>query len=667
MRRAVALRRAPANPSVVWDSVVYRLTPDHRLTADLHLEVGSQRRILRRSVVLFSGEIRELVSIESESPASPFRPYWFAPLFVPASVQSISRAVLSGYVLSVAFAAHSSLNRIGDNAFAKSPLKFICLPSTVLSVGSGCFRECQKLGFVGFEWNSRVTEIGVNWFRESKLPFVVVPNSVEAIREGAFAKSALRSLAFELGSRLARIESNAFQGCQMVELKIPKSVSVIGPCAIDHKTVQSVSVETGSANFRRDGAMLVQKASQTIVYCEDGEIAILFIDGGIRVIGEWAFAYLGRMREFVFLQDSQLECIAPFAFFHSSVRAICIPRSVKRIGESAFAHSELADIDFEFDSGLQVMEMKAFASAQELRSFVWLKALEVIERETFANCTNLCFFHFEPGSRMRAIRDMAFAFSGILNFTIPGSVLELGKRIFVGCHQLDSLVFDNECAISEFPAEVLPNSAVRLIWFADQLEMLRKNSLSECKNLECVTFNSKPALKRIEALAFSNSTLYSFCIPASVEFVHPLAFDTCTITLIDVETSSPYLSMLGGFLATKDRKRLIRYYEAESVVEIPKEAIEVGKYCLANRPTLEQVHFELGSVARILGKRAFASTFIETICIPASVRLIQKECFSGCEALESVRFEADKLLIEIERTAIPETVRRYHGCGIRSQ
>jgi hypothetical protein len=243
-------------------------------------------------------------------------------------------------------------------------------------------------------------------------------------------------------------------------------------------------------------------------------------------------------------------------------------------------------------------------------------------------------------SRIRVIKDLAFAFSEIIGFEIPSSLSEIGKTVFLGCNALDSVVFGAESNLLELPGHVIERCAVRIVWFPDSFEVLRRNSLTSCKRLENVTFNGHSQLKRIEKYVFSDCDLYSFCIPESVEFVHPLAFDSCRISLLEVDTRSPYLSMFKKFITTKDQTRLIRYFGHKSLIEIPKEVIEIGDFCFNKCIMLESVRFESGSHLKIIGKRAFQGTFIRTISIPASVECIKKKCFADCTALSSIKFEA---------------------------
>jgi hypothetical protein len=92
--------------------------------------------------------------------------------------------------------------------------------------------------------------------------------------------------------------------------------------------------------------------SETLILSENDGPDVIEVEGRIRVIGECAFAYTNYFSELIFSNKVELEIIGPFAFCHSSVRSLRIPRSVERIGASAFARSQLRDIEFEEDSRL---------------------------------------------------------------------------------------------------------------------------------------------------------------------------------------------------------------------------------------------------------------------------------------------------------------------------
>jgi hypothetical protein len=544
--------------------------------------------------------------------------------------------------LSIVFAANSHLRRIDALAFSKSRLRWICLPSTVTELGPQCFRGCQELSFVGFAPKASLRKIAEQCFQFTSLEFIVIPSSVEIIEERAFAKSKLRMICFEDDTRLKRIESQAFCLSEMRQFSIAEMVEYIAPDALHDRGFNEINVHNNNAYFEKTQCFIIESGSSAIRLCEDCNSHALIVDERIRVIGAFSFTTLSHSFEVFFDQDSVLERIDHFAFFKSPIQSIILPRRLQRIEHHAFAESHLIFIDFEPDSCLQVIGSDAFSAVLSLECFEIPKSVETIECRAFNMCAHLRSVSFEDGSSLRMIGNEAFAMSGLVKFTIPAGVTTFGTHLFKGSCSIDCVIFENESALVEMFGNIFGDCSVRMIWFPDNLEVLGRHCLSNCKALECLTFSDSARLKRIDKLAFCGSCLDSFCIPASVNFVHPLAFHQCSITSITVAVNSPYLCIFKGFLATNDGKYLIRYCGDESAIEIPKDVEIVGDYCFAKLEELESVRFEAGAIIKVLGKHAFDSTFITTISIPATVESIKKKCFFRCSALESVIFEAGK-------------------------
>jgi hypothetical protein len=67
------------------------------------------------------------------------------------------------------------------------------------------------------------------------------------------------------------------------------------------------------------------------------------------------------------------------------------------------------------------------------------------------------------------------------------------------------------------------------------------------------------------------------------------------------------------------------------------------------------VIFESGSRLEQIDESAFRWTGLKSIDIPASVIILDKECFNGCWGLESVTFESDSRLEWIDESV-------FHQC-----
>lgn len=144
---------------------------------------------------------------------------------------------------------NEGLVSIGNHAFYHDALKNLDLPSTLESIGEGCFRwnmnitdvvipdnvtvikkeafyECEKLRSVAFSNNLR--EIGSNaFYHDTELTEIVIPNSVTTMSDGCFARCTSLS-SVTLSQNLVSIESSCFELCsKLVDIVIPNNVQQI--------------------------------------------------------------------------------------------------------------------------------------------------------------------------------------------------------------------------------------------------------------------------------------------------------------------------------------------------------------------------------------------------------------------------------------------------------
>jgi hypothetical protein len=88
----------------------------------------------------------------------------------------------------------------------------VVIPSSVESLGRGCFSNCKSLSSVTFESPSKLVRIEACAFCWSRLTYLVIPSSVESLGEACFSYcTSLSSVTFESQSKLVRIRANAFR------------------------------------------------------------------------------------------------------------------------------------------------------------------------------------------------------------------------------------------------------------------------------------------------------------------------------------------------------------------------------------------------------------------------------------------------------------------------
>jgi hypothetical protein len=130
----------------------------------------------------------------------------------------------------VRFAANSSLNTAGDEAFSMTVVNDIAIPKCAKLLGKSCFASCSDLMRLTFETESRLTHIADAAFLKAGIREVRIPESVEVLGKGCFSHcDALERVQIADGSRLARIEDEAFwMSPKLRSIVLPTAVQFIG-------------------------------------------------------------------------------------------------------------------------------------------------------------------------------------------------------------------------------------------------------------------------------------------------------------------------------------------------------------------------------------------------------------------------------------------------------
>jgi hypothetical protein len=285
---------------------------------------------------------------------------------------------------------------------------------------------------------------------------------------------------------------------------------------------------------------------------------------------------------------------------------------------------------------------QAFAQCGRIESLYIPASLTVLSRSALCDMDSLKSLTFEPGSRLRAISSGAFA----------------------NCSSLESICL---------PASV---------------EDLDNGSLADLSKLSTLTFESGSRLRIIWGQVFCRSpSLKSIFLPASVSRLNGFSFIKSSLEEIIVDEANPHYYVSGPFLIAFDGMKLIHYFgtavnivinaESESASEsaivlkdgakwaaidrwafgenstlksicIPASVEILEKCCFLGCSSLSGLTFELGSRLTRICESAFAyCSSLVSICIPVQVEEIQSECFRECHSLTNVVFEAGSRLVRL--------------------
>ncbi len=353
-----------------------------------------------------------------------------------------------------------------------------------------------------------------------------------------------------------------------------------------------------------------------------------------------------------------------------SITGITIPESVIGIGNFSFySCNSLKSVTL--GSGLTSIGDSAFYNCNNLIGITVPSSVSSIGQNAFDECTALSsinvvttntHFSSQDGVLFNQAKTQLLRYpvgkTGA-NYSIPGSVIEIGDYAFVGCYKYPSGV-------------VIPSS-----------------------------------VKNIGAHAFDHTVLTSIAIPGSVSNIGPSAFGGCLkLTAINVDSANANYTSQNGVLFNKAKTQLVQYPAGKTGsgyaipngitdisdcafigcsqylknVTIPSGVTRIGDSAFEQCESLSSLTLP-GSVNSI-GKSAFSFCIsLNGINIPDGITSIEDQTFTACTSLSSIRIPSSVTSIEsnafsycdgLSSVMIPDSVANiadyaFAGCTSLSQ
>lgn len=303
------------------------------------------RERLDRDLQATLAELEELkVSLWSGLGNSPLFDGWIdcTDLALPAGLRLLGSGVVRDCDRLAQLDLPQGLVYIGDSSFEGChSLKSLEIHDGLQFLASRIFYQCDSLESVVI--GEGITSLpGVFRYRSS-LVSVTLPQSLTAIEEGAFMDCrSLRELA--LPAHLETIGDEAFHGCNSLERVVfPASLKKLGKEAFGScKGLQSVVLP----------ATIEEIGAEAFSWCK-GLKQVEFTEGEGKggIIGESAFLFCVQLPRIALPEG--IEEIGKEAFCCcKSLGEVVLPKSLKRVGETAFQGIPLKEIDF--PAGAQV-------------------------------------------------------------------------------------------------------------------------------------------------------------------------------------------------------------------------------------------------------------------------------------------------------------------------
>ena len=557
------------------------------------------------------------------------------------------------------------VTEIGIFAFALcGSLTEVTIPEGVTSIGNSAFSSC------------------------SSLTKVTIPKSVTSIGNDAFAHcSSLTKVTIPEG--VTSIGAGAFQSCgSLTEVTIPKSVETIGEIAFDECEALATVYYGGTQedwdalkNTIDNGNNPLLNA--TIMYTpQESDFTYTENDTGVTITG-----YTGSTGNIIIpseLGGKPVTAIGEKAFFQNkTITSVKIPEGVTSIGNSAFAQTNLTEV--EIPKSVKNIERYAFNCCYNLEEVTIPGGVQRTGNYAFAYCTRLKQVIISDG--VEIIGTSAFyGCSSLTEVTIPKSVTSIEYEAFTDCDALKTVYYggsqtdwgkisigsDNDpllkaeiiCAIQEsngFAYTVTGDEATITGYTGSARSLVIPSELG-----------GKP-VTAIADKAFYGYKTPNIYIPKTIKAIGEDAFQNATSNLIrficyegtenewaniaiqkgneelnprefdDVAWFRLYECNLSGdmvYQASDDAATLVRYFGSDSKVDIPAElggkpVTSIGDYAFVYCSSLTEVTIPEGVTSIGVGAFGACSNLTKAI-IAEGVTSIGESAFQSCGSLTEV-------------------------------
>ena len=593
-------------------------------------------------------------------------------LTIPASVKSIGATAFM-YCDSLAqITLSEGLETIGGRAFAIKGAETleIVLPSTVKSIGNGCFNH-KAGGGDGITAkkiiiNDNVETVGENLLTDCKVKELTAPanyghdaTAVETLTlfgEGDIPDNAYKNCAalktVNLGGGVKRIGANAFNALENITLD---GVEYMGKNALgDISALTYTKTENGvnyidnwviSTDYSQGGTTNLDLSGYVGIYqgafarTETNDTSVLNTvaltssedTSNLKFIGERAFEGSGITGIMV---PAGLQTWEHAFRGCGALSAVAIQRGVEKVADYAFADcTNLSGFNFAASS-IKEIGNSAFSGCTKLRLVTLPNGIEKIDKSAFNRCESLLFIDLKGAVE---IGYSAFGYCSALGEVTMNSVVKIGERAFYKCTDLTEIELPAVKHIGERAFGESGLTAVEVpfgieTWegaFKDcrllttvtvprGIQKIADSAFTDCTSLTEIDFSGTD-IKEIGNSAFSGcGKLKTVTLPDGLEKIDNIAFNYCT-SLDEVNIST--VKIIGSSA----------FYQCTALKTIDvKDAEEIGDYAFCRCVALESI--TMNSV-KTLGQSAFYMCKATQYDLPDSVIKITDCAFGSAQTV----------------------------------
>ncbi|KAK8887212.1 hypothetical protein M9Y10_038250 [Tritrichomonas musculus] len=537
---------------------------------------------------------------------------------IPSTVKEIDECAFfyCNLLNNVIFQGNSQLEIIGKSAFSHSALKTVFIPSHVKYIKEQAFFTCLQLETIEFEENSELISIDKEAFLKTSIHRILIPRNVKIIGESSFSESLLDTIEFEEDSELEVIGQDAFSTTGIDYIHIPNHVKQIEESsfhyccklhtieldeenselkaicgfAFSDSTLESITIPANCEELKDNwccgttelmdviispnnkfftlmnentivGKSCLNNGFYDILYFAYRTIKEIVIPRSIRIISSFAFSGCQTLQKIEFEEGSELVLIDKYAFSDSAINEISLPLHIRQINESAFSDcNQLSTINILEDAELETIDKYAF-SETSLNSLNFSSHLRELKDEWCGEVSGLNNINISPnnpyfsylGGQNKIIvgksdlnseiyETIVFACRDITQAFIPYFVKCIGVSSFYRCKSIEKVEFSENSEINIIGKSSFSESSIKSILIPASVTRICERAFFDCPELKKIEFHDNSNLSIIEKDAFSHSPIERIIIPAQVNYIKEGTFLECS-NLKTIEFLSDFVSI----------------------------------------------------------------------------------------------------------------------------
>ena len=388
-----------------------------------------------------------------------------------------------------------------------------------------------------------------------------------------------------------------------------------------------------------------------------------------------AFCGCGSLRRVSFQSGSRLAHVGQKCFRETAIGQIALPAALQEVGEEAFARcrslsavyaedgcgaalcrtgipagaylgpprgqlvgqARLDDLrglsEIVLPEGLELVGNHWFLRCQ-VKKVVVPASVRSIGAEAFYGCWRLQRLTFAPGSRLKEVGRGSFRGTGLLKVAVPGGVRRLGEGAFENCASLRRVSFPQDAELEEVGDSCFSMTGLRVVAFPGSLRVLGWGAFFGCGALRSVSFGASSRLETVGEQCFGDCGLQRVEVPASVRELCAGAFQGCkALTRLSFQRGGRLERIADACFQSSGLRK----------VRLPPGLREIGNGAFAFCRGLCRVTFgesleTIGRDDETMGASldVFQGSALEEVELPASLRRLNMNTFSGCRGLRTL-------------------------------